>query len=83
MSARRDELLVAVVDEASFAALDWAVERALRSGLDLHLVHVAHSRHVLAGQTHPAGDLDAAESSGTQLLRAAVERGEAAGAALG
>ena len=84
MSTRRDELLVAVVDKTSFAALDWAVERALRCGLDLHLVHVAHSRHVLAGQTHPTGDLDAAESSGTQLVRAAVERVEKqSGAALG
>ena len=50
MDVRRDELLVAVDDEASFAALDWAVERALRSGLNLHIVHVAHSRHGLTGE---------------------------------
>ena len=84
MSARRDELLVAIGSEAGFAALDWAVGRALRSGLNLHLVHVAHSHHVLAGQTHPAGDLDAAESIGKQLMRAAGQRVEKqSGAALG
>ena len=83
VSARRDELLVAVDDEATFAALDWAVGRALRSGLNLHLVHVAHSHHVLAGQAHPTGDLDAAESIGKQVVGAAAQRVEKqSGAAL-
>ena len=73
----------AVGDEASFAALDWAVGRALRSGLNLHLVRVAHSRHLLAGQTHPTSDLDAAESTGKQLVRVAAQRVEKqSGAAL-
>jgi nucleotide-binding universal stress UspA family protein len=84
VSARRDELLVAIGYEASFAALDWAVGRAIRSGLDLHLVHVAHARHVLAGRPHPPGDLDAAEAMGRQLVRVAVERvAKRSGAALG
>ena len=79
MSVRRDDLLVAVGDDASFAALDWAVGRALASGLNLHLVHVAHSRHVLTGQSHPASDLDAPES----LVRVALQRVEKqSGAAL-
>jgi len=83
VSARRDELLVAVVNEASFPALDWAVGRALAFGLNLHLVHVAHSRHVLTGPTHPGSDLDAAESSGTELVRVALQRVERqSGAAL-
>jgi nucleotide-binding universal stress UspA family protein len=83
VSARRDELLVAVGDEASFAALDWAVGRALRSGLDLHLVHVAHARHGFTGAAHPASDLDAAESVGGELVRVARERvEEQSGAAL-
>lgn len=82
MSVRRDELLVAVDDEASFPALDWAVGRALGSGLNLHLVHVAHSRHGLTGRAHPASDLEDAESTGTQLVRVARERVEQSGAAL-
>jgi nucleotide-binding universal stress UspA family protein len=74
VSARGDELLVAVGDEETSAALDWAVGRALRSGLNLHLVHVAHSRHALAGRTLPTSDLDAAESIGKQLVRVAAQR---------
>ena len=76
MSVRRDELLVAVDDEASFAALDWAVARALGSGLDLYVVHVAHARHGLTGQAHSSSDLDAAESIGGELVQAARERAE-------
>ena len=83
MDVRRDELLVAVDDEASFAALDWAVERALRSGLNLHIVHVAHPRHGLSGRTHSASDLDDAESVGGQLVLVARQRAEEkSGAAL-
>ena len=83
MGVRRDELLVAIDDDASFAALDWAVGRALRSGLNLHLVHVAHSRHGLSGRTHPASDLEAAESIGGQLVGVARQRVEKqSGAAL-
>jgi nucleotide-binding universal stress UspA family protein len=86
VSVPREELLVAVGDEASFAALDWAVGRALRSGLDLHLVHVvhvAHARHGLAGQSRSASDPDAAESVGRQLVRVAQQRvEERSGAAL-
>jgi nucleotide-binding universal stress UspA family protein len=83
VSVRRDELLVAIGDEASFAALDWAVGRALRSGLDLHLVHVAHSRHGFTGAARPASDPDAAEPVGRELVRAARERvEEQSGAAL-
>jgi nucleotide-binding universal stress UspA family protein len=83
VSTRRDELLVAVADEASFAALDWAVGRALGSGRNLHLVHVAHSRHVWPRQTHPTSDLDAAESIGRRLVRVAAQRVEKqSGAAL-
>ena len=83
MGVRRDELLVAVGDEAGFAALDWAVARALVSGLNLHVVHVAHSRHMLTGQTHPASDVDAPESIGTHLVQVALQRVEKkSGAAL-
>ena len=77
MNAPRDELLVAVGDEASFAALDWAVGRALASGLNLHLVHVAPSRHVLTGHTQPASDPDAPES----IVRVALQRVEKIGRA--
>jgi nucleotide-binding universal stress UspA family protein len=83
VSTRRDELLVAVGDEASFAALDWAVGRALGSGLSLHLVHVADARHGWPGQIHPTSDLDAAESIGRRVVRVAAQRVERqSGAAL-
>lgn len=74
MSELRPELLVALGDADGFGAVDWAVERALRSGLDLCLVHVVHPPRGLAGPENLLLSFDAVELVGRQIVRAAMER---------
>jgi nucleotide-binding universal stress UspA family protein len=75
MDEQRPELLVALGEEEGRGALDWAVDRALRSGLSLRLVHVVHARGA-AGPENILMTSDAAELAGRQIVRAALERVE-------
>lgn len=74
MDEQRPELLVALGDDGGLAALDWAVARALRSGLGLRLVHVVHPPRGLAGPENLLLDFDAVELVGRQIVRSGLER---------
>jgi nucleotide-binding universal stress UspA family protein len=72
MSTLRDELVVAIDDDEGFAALDWAVARALDLGLGLRLVHVTESEHRLAGRD-PTTRGDGVPDRADRLVHAAAE----------
>jgi nucleotide-binding universal stress UspA family protein len=74
MTDARTTLLVALGDDDSSAALAWAVDRAGRFGQDLRLVHVAHSRHGLAGPESLLLSFEGAQLAGHQIVTAAQER---------